>query len=33
MVKFKFLMNSKGEIDRVSVEMPAASMEVEMKKK
>ncbi|GAB3508900.1 serine hydrolase [Emticicia fontis] len=32
-IKFKFLMNAKGDIDRVSVEMPAAAMDIELKKK
>lgn len=32
-IKFKFLMNAKGEIDRVSLEMPAAAMDIELKKK
>lgn len=32
-IKFKFLMNAKGDIDRVSLEMPAAAMDIEMKKK
>lgn len=32
-IKFKFLMNIKGEIDRISLEMPAAAMDIELKKK
>jgi hypothetical protein len=32
-IKFKFLMNGKGVIDRISLEMPAAAMDIEMKKK
>lgn len=32
-IKFKFLMNNEAKIDRVLVEMPAASMDIEMKKK
>ncbi len=32
-IKFKFLMNAKGDFDRVSVEMPAATMDIEFKKK
>jgi len=32
-IKFKFLMNAKGDIDRVVMEMPAASMDIELKKK
>jgi len=32
-IKFKFLMNAKGDIDRVSLEMPAAAMDIELMKK
>ncbi len=32
-IKFKFLMNAKGDIDRIALEMPAASMDIELKKK
>jgi CubicO group peptidase (beta-lactamase class C family) len=32
-IKFKFLMNAKGDIDKVALEMPAAAMDIELKKK